>query len=250
MGTYVWSYLVYIINCLQSQQPEINDQYVKNTVPANTIPTNNISEPETHEINTETPADPRATENDVTVPPSTTQHEIIKATEEIIYLVKAKNETTSRIPENQTAKTRRDFSVVHHPKPNCFVRIYEIISSGIDSFITTPKVNTVLKNIGVCIVNGVMEIITFYIPAPFIPLIASAAGMVIPFEPVVMLREKMPMKNYRRALDKAVNGFLGTFDRFAVHDEDDPYMTRRFNRRFMGNSKEELTTKRNGVDED
>ncbi|KAI8433717.1 hypothetical protein MSG28_015706 [Choristoneura fumiferana] len=70
--------------------------------------------------------------------------------------------------------------------------------------------------------------------APMIPLIASAAGMLVPFEPVVTLREKIPVTSYRRAFDRAVDSFMGTFDKYkTVDDIDDPYMTRRFNRRFM-----------------
>lgn len=100
-----------------------------------------------------------------------------------------------------------------------------------------PKISIVMTNIGTCIVNGAMEIISFYFPAPLIPLIASAAGMIIPFEPVVMLREKMPVTSYRRAFKTAVKGFLGTFDRYK-YGEEDPYMMERFNRRFMDESKE------------
>lgn len=93
---------------------------------------------------------------------------------------------------------------------------------------------------GTCVVNGVMEIISFYFPAPLMPLIASAAGMVIPFEPVITLRRRMPVNSYRRALKTAVNGFLNTFDSYKVDRyDDDPYMTRRFNRRFMNDASKE-----------
>lgn len=82
-----------------------------------------------------------------------------------------------------------------------------------------------------------MEIISYYFPAPLIPLIASAAGMMIPFEPVVMLRKRMPVTSYRRAFNSAMNSFMGTFDTYKGSEED-PYMTRRFNRRFLDKSQE------------
>ncbi|KAG6464300.1 hypothetical protein O3G_MSEX014422 [Manduca sexta] len=115
-------------------------------------------------------------------------------------------------------------------------KLYHFLSTPIVKFISAPKVNAVLRNIGTCIVNGAMEIVSYYFPAPFIPLIASAAGMVIPFEPVVLLKEKMPVTSYRRAFKTAVDSFLGTFDKYK--SDDDPYMTRRFNRRFNYDSKE------------
>lgn len=117
-------------------------------------------------------------------------------------------------------------------------RMYSAFATPIMKFISSPKVNTVLRSIGVCIVNGAMEIITYYFPAPLIPLIASAAGMVIPFEPIVLLKEKMPVTSYRRAFRTAVDSFMGTFDRYKM-DQDDPYMTRAFNRRLNYDSGEE-----------
>lgn len=126
-------------------------------------------------------------------------------------------------------------------KNNVFSDFYNKITIALNNFISRPKINTVLKNIGTCIVNGIMEIVSFYFPAPIIPLIASAAGMVIPFEPIVMLRRRMPVTDYRRALKTAVNGFLNTFNvyKFDNYDED-PYMTRRFNRRFMNDGPKEV----------
>ncbi|CAH2098747.1 unnamed protein product [Euphydryas editha] len=124
---------------------------------------------------------------------------------------------------------------------NILSGFYKKITISVNNFISTPKINTVLKNIGTCIVNGVMEIVSYYFPAPLIPLIASAAGMIIPFEPIVMLRRRMPVTDYRRALKTAVNGFLNTFNvyKFDNYDED-PYMTRRFNRRFMSDGPKEV----------
>lgn len=87
--------------------------------------------------------------------------------------------------------------------------------------------------------NGAMDLISYYFPAPLIPLIASAAGLVIPFEPVVMLKEKMPVTSYRRAFASAMNSFMSTFDRYKI-DDPDPYMTRRFNRRFMNTDTNKL----------
>lgn len=102
------------------------------------------------------------------------------------------------------------------------------------NFVSTPKVNSVIRNIGTCIVNGAMELVSYFFPSPLIPLIAAAAGMVIPFEPVVMLKEKMPVTSYRRAIKTAMGSFMNTFDKYkVVFDEEDPYMTRRFNRRVM-----------------
>ncbi|CAH0718531.1 unnamed protein product, partial [Brenthis ino] len=112
--------------------------------------------------------------------------------------------------------------------------VFQIITVPIRRLVANPEISVVLRNVGTCVVNGVMEIISFYFPAPLIPLIASAAGMVIPFEPVVTLRRRMPINSYRRALKTAVNGFLNTFDSYKVDNfNDDPFMTRKFNRRFM-----------------
>lgn len=113
-------------------------------------------------------------------------------------------------------------------------RMYKFISEPIFKVVSAPKVNAVLRNIGTCVVNGAMELFSYYLPAPFMPLIASAAGLVIPFEPVVMLKEKMPVTSYRRAFQTAMSSFLRTFDKYKVEEDFDPYMTRRFNRRFMG----------------
>ncbi|CAG4974894.1 unnamed protein product [Colias eurytheme] len=119
-------------------------------------------------------------------------------------------------------------------------QIFHILTAPIGKLLTEPKVLMVLKNIGTCIVNGVMEIISYYFPAPLMPLIATAAGMLIPFEPVVTLRRRMPVTSYRRAIKTAVNSFLDTFGSYKVHDfDDDPYMTRRFNRRFLNGVSEE-----------
>ncbi|XP_063370456.1 uncharacterized protein LOC134658743 [Cydia amplana] len=123
-------------------------------------------------------------------------------------------------------------------EPNFFIRLYNTIVKAIQEFLDSPRVKIVFKNVGTCMVNGAMEIMTYYVPAPMIPLIASAAGMIIPFEPVVTLREKMPVTSYRRAFNKAVNSFMGTFDKYKTMGVEDPYMTNRFNRRFMNESPE------------
>ncbi|CAH1642485.1 unnamed protein product [Spodoptera littoralis] len=120
------------------------------------------------------------------------------------------------------------------PEISFTVRIYRLISEPIIKVVNAPKVSAVLRNIGTCVVNGAMELFSYYLPAPFMPLIASAAGLVIPFEPVVMLKEKMPVTSYRRAFQTAMSSFLRTFDKYKVEEEYDPYMTRRFNRRFGG----------------
>lgn len=134
--------------------------------------------------------------------------------------------------KNKTEIVKSDKSIMD--------KIYEIIAINIRKFVTTPEIHNVLRNMGTCVVNGVMEIISFYFPAPFMPLIASAAGMVIPFEPVITLRRRMPVNSYRRALKTAVSGFLNTFDAYKLDKyDDDPYMTRRFNRRFMGDGSKE-----------
>ncbi|CAH2226442.1 jg16363, partial [Pararge aegeria aegeria] len=135
-------------------------------------------------------------------------------------------------------------------KDNVFIKLYKIIKGQIVKFIKTPKINTVLRNIGTCMVNGAMEIVSYYCPAPLIPLIASAAGMVIPFDPVVMLRRRMPVTSYRRAIKTAVNSFMNTFNAYKFdNDDEDPYMTRRFNRRFMNDAPKEDTTKSNTIDD-
>ncbi|XP_061725219.1 uncharacterized protein LOC133531118 isoform X2 [Cydia pomonella] len=127
---------------------------------------------------------------------------------------------------------------VEEIEPNFFIRLYNNVIKAIQDFFNSPRVTAVLKNVGTCMVNGAMEILTYYVPAPMIPLIASAAGMIIPFEPVVTLREKMPVTSYRRAFNKAVNSFMGTFDKYKTMGVEDPYMTNRFNRRFLNESPE------------
>ena len=122
------------------------------------------------------------------------------------------------------------------PEASFTVRVYKFISEPIIKVVNTPKVTEVLRNIGTCVVNGAMELFSYYLPAPFMPLLASAAGLVIPFEPVVMLKERMPVTSYRRAFQTAMNTFLRTFDKYKVAEEFDPYMTRRFNRRFMNDN--------------
>ncbi|CAF4944486.1 unnamed protein product [Pieris macdunnoughi] len=136
--------------------------------------------------------------------------------------------------------TEKDKKVTFEKRdvPKYKITFYRILTAPLARLITEPKVVMVLKNIGTCIVNGVMEIISYYFPAPFMPLIATAAGMLIPFEPVVTLRRRMPVTSYRRAFKTAVSSFLNTFDEYKV-DEDDPYMTRRFNRRFLNHLSEE-----------
>lgn len=115
----------------------------------------------------------------------------------------------------------------------------------INAFLHAPKVVIVLRNIGTCLVNGMMEIITYYLPAPLIPLITTTASQMIPFEPLVMLKDKMPVASYRRAFLTAIRSFLGTFDKYKLEDtlDDDPYMMNQFNRRMMKYSSEESSKK-------
>ncbi|XP_045781205.1 uncharacterized protein LOC123878148 isoform X2 [Maniola jurtina] len=156
------------------------------------------------------------------------------------------NEIFDEEPDTAINKSVTDVANV---KENVVSKIYRKIKIQMTKLIETPKVNTVIRNIGTCVVNGFMEIVSFYFPAPLIPLIASAAGMIIPFEPVVMLRRRMPVTSYRRAFKTAVNGFMNTFNayKFDNHDED-PYMTRRFNRRFMNDAAKDETTRANDLE--
>ncbi|XP_059045894.1 uncharacterized protein LOC131841590 [Achroia grisella] len=148
------------------------------------------------------------------------------------------NNTADKVNINDIKTIEMKNNELERPK-HFTAKLYTIVTFPIMKFISTPKVNNVLRNMGTCIVNGAMEILSYYFPTPLMPLIASAAGMVIPFEPVVMLREKMPVTSYRRAFKSALNGFMNTFNEFKVDEEnDDPYMTRRFNRRFMNEDKE------------
>ncbi|XP_075987717.1 uncharacterized protein LOC142984177 [Anticarsia gemmatalis] len=150
------------------------------------------------------------------------------------------NEGTVKVVEEniRISKKRGNLNAEGIPEDESLsVKVYRIITEPIIHVIRTPKVNAVLRNIGTCVVNGALELFSFYLPAPFMPLVASAAGLVIPFEPVVMLKEKMPVTSYRRAFKTAMNTFLGAFDRYKMEDEFDPYMTRRFNRRFMDDDK-------------
>lgn len=145
------------------------------------------------------------------------------------------NDTIKEIEDNTIVIKSNEKANNNHTEVNFSIRIYKLITEPIYKILKAPKVNLVLRNIGTCLVNGAMELFTFYLPPPMLPLVASAAGLVIPFEPVVMLKEKMPVTSYRRAFKTAMNTFLSTFDQFKMNEEDeyDPYMTRRFNRRFM-----------------
>ncbi|XP_063390199.1 uncharacterized protein LOC134675837 [Cydia fagiglandana] len=171
---------------------------------------------------------PQHTENDV--------HFVETQTTSTISNVTLQNATTVQ-PSIKNNSTDSKTEVLKN-EPNFLIRLYNTIVKAIQEFFHSPRVANVLKNVGTCMVNGAMEIMTYYVPAPMIPLIASAAGMIIPFEPVVTLREKMPVTSYRRAFNKAVNSFMGTFDKYKTMDVDDPYMTNRFNRRFMNESPE------------
>lgn len=131
-------------------------------------------------------------------------------------------------------------------KKNFLKRICDAITIPIEKAFSVPKVQTVFRNIGTCVVNGAMELISHYFPAPLIPLIASAAGILIPFEPVVMLKSRNPVNNYRRAFNSAINTFLGNFDKYRL--DDDPYMTKKFNRRFMNEPDNEIKKKKDEED--
>lgn len=121
----------------------------------------------------------------------------------------------------------------------------KVIYIPINAFLHAPKVAHVLRNIGTCLVNGMMEIVSYYLPAPLIPLITTTASQMVPFEPLVMLKDKMPVSSYRRAFLTAIRSFLGTFDKYKLEDnfDDDPYMMNQFNRRMMRYSSEESTRK-------
>lgn len=130
-------------------------------------------------------------------------------------------------------------------QPSLLSKVLKVIYVPIIAFLHAPKVASVLRNVGTCFVNGMMEIISYYLPAPLIPLITSTAGQMIPFEPLVMLKDKMPVASYRRAFLSAIRSFLGTFDKYRVEDNfnDDPYMMNQFNRRMMRYSSDEKTKK-------
>ncbi|KAJ8706068.1 hypothetical protein PYW07_010845 [Mythimna separata] len=142
--------------------------------------------------------------------------------------------STETLLETEDKDTNTGVAV---PQISFTLKVYKFFSDPIYKVVNAPKVNEVLRNIGTCVVNGAMELFSYYLPAPLMPLLASAAGLVIPFEPVVMLKERMPVTSYRRAFQTAMNTFLRTFDKYKVADEFDPYMTRRFNRRFMNDNR-------------
>ncbi|CAK1549202.1 unnamed protein product [Leptosia nina] len=153
-----------------------------------------------------------------------------------------KPETVTHINKSKLSYISEEYDITEKnrsenatkPKHKVTYLIYRILTAPLAKLMSEPRVMIVLKNIGTCIVNGVMEIISYYFPAPFMPLIATAAGILMPFEPVVTLRRRMPVTSYRRAFKTAINSFLNTFDAYKVDNlDDDPYMTRRFNRRFL-----------------
>lgn len=130
-------------------------------------------------------------------------------------------------------------------QPSLFSKVLRVIYIPISAFFHAPKVTHVLRNIGTCLVNGMMEIVSYYLPAPLIPLITTTASQMIPFEPLTMLREKMPVASYRRAFLTAIRSFLGTFDKYKLEEnfDDDPYMMDQFNRRMMRYSSGESSNK-------
>lgn len=148
-----------------------------------------------------------------------------------VETIKPIEETAPVVTEYNANNSRRQVALTS--ETSFSVKMYRFITEPIIKVVRAPKVNAVLRNIGTCVVNGAMELFSYYLPAPFMPLIATAAGLVIPFEPVVMLKERMPVTSYRRAFQTAMSSFLRTFDKYKVEEEFDPYMTRRFNRRFM-----------------
>ncbi|CAH2061871.1 unnamed protein product, partial [Iphiclides podalirius] len=150
------------------------------------------------------------------------------------------DDTHTETPANTATASLNQTTISKDVEMHAIRKLYNVLTVQFTRVVAAAKVQAVLRNIGTCVVNGAMELVSFYFPAPVIPLIASAAGMLIPFEPVVMLRRQMPVTSYRRAISSAVNGFLNTFDGYKLYDED-PYMTRRFNRRFMGASDEKRT---------
>ncbi|KAF9418021.1 hypothetical protein HW555_005005 [Spodoptera exigua] len=154
------------------------------------------------------------TSPDQQVSKNTNQTEILTETE------KPTEETTTEVV--QQVNTNEPSTQLALPEVSFSVRIYKFISEPITKVINTPKVSAVLRNIGTCVVNGAMELFSYYLPAPFMPLIASAAGLFIPFEPVVMLKERMPVTSYRRAFQTAMSSFLSTFDKYKVEEEYDP----------------------------
>ncbi|XP_035451215.2 uncharacterized protein LOC118276788 [Spodoptera frugiperda] len=162
-------------------------------------------------------------------------HQTSQNTNQTVFVETEKpvEETTTKVVPHQ-ANAIEISTQPALPEISFSVRIYRLISEPIIKVVNTPKVSAVLRNIGTCVVNGAMELFNYYLPAPFMPLIASAAGLVIPFEPVVMLKEKMPVTSYRRAFQTAMSSFLRTFDKYKMEEDYDPYMTRRFNRRFGG----------------
>ncbi|CAG5059788.1 unnamed protein product [Parnassius apollo] len=140
------------------------------------------------------------------------------------------------ITRNRTIKNRR--SEVKDVQIHFVFKLLNVLKKHIRTLMSAPKISSVLRNVGTCMVNGAMEVISYYLPAPIMPLIAAAAGMMIPFEPVVMLKQRMPVTSYRRAFNTAMSTFMNTFNRYKFDYEEDPYMTRRFNRRFMKESGE------------
>lgn len=188
---------------LQPQQPEINDQF------------------KATELVTEKPGQA------VSLDDQPTKQELVPPESIVVP------ETTAKTTTEDIVTAKENDTRVAIPDVGFTVRIYKFISEPIIKVVNTPKVNEVLRNIGTCVVNGAMELFSYYLPAPFMPLLASAAGLVIPFEPVVMLKERMPVTSYKRAFQTAMSTFLRTFDKYKVADDFDPYMTRRFNRRFM-----------------
>ncbi|KAL4707080.1 hypothetical protein ACJJTC_011406 [Scirpophaga incertulas] len=211
---------IYLIEA-RPQEPEINDQFYKTTSYQNL---NNVTESTT-----------LLDEKEIRAFSSNTSEQL--QTDDSIV-------STEIIPYKSNTKIKVKEPDVNERDATLIERIYSLVMKPIIHFTEIPKVNSVLRNIGVCLVNGAMELIAYYLPLPIIPLIASVAGTVIPFEPVVMLRKRMPVTSYRRAFRKAINSFMGTFDKFRLDDdeEDDPYMTRRFNRRLANNSAEKTRT--------
>ncbi|KAJ2943119.1 hypothetical protein O0L34_g18811 [Tuta absoluta] len=168
------------------------------------------------------------------LPPNNT---VVNISDTVVEQVESSSEASLT---NVTVKGEAKVTVTKtSPSVSPVARIYALIKSSIRNIFGIPKINVVMRNIGTCVVNGVVELISYYFPAPLIPVIASIAGMIVPFEPVLNVRDQIPVSSYRRAFMTALNSFLGTFDRYKQPvnqmflPANDPYMLQRFNRKMM-----------------
>lgn len=122
-----------------------------------------------------------------------------------------------------TVKNAQRQALAREQKPLCIVKLYNTVSNAVKLFIWSGQLMILLRKVGACVVNALMDIVSRFVPSPLMPLVASAAGSLFPLEPVLMLQQRLPLSGYRRALAAATDAFLRTFEKYKLNVIDDYY---------------------------